>query len=154
VQVTPVTFRLQCENGMRAWHSEASMRMRHIGDPDRLRAELADAIPVAFAEARGDVDRWARAVDLLVDSALDEIESLRGFGLSTGEVQAIGRTFALEQNLLPATTGAQTLGEVLKTQATVFDLANAITSTARERDTASRLSLEETAHRYLSRKAA
>jgi hypothetical protein len=154
VQVTPVTFRLLCENGLRAWRSEASLRMRHIGDPDRLKDQLSDAIPVAFAEARGDVDRWARAVDLLVDSALDEIESLRGFGLSTGEVQAIGRTFAAEQNLLPAGTGAQTLGEVLNTQATVFDLANAITSAARERDTAGRLSLEETAHRYLTRKAA
>ena len=28
----------------------------------------------------------------LIDSALDDIEMLRGFGLGTGEVQAVGRT--------------------------------------------------------------
>lgn len=90
VQVTPVTYRLICTNGMRAWRSEAAVRMRHIGDPERLRDQLRDAIPIAFAEGRGDLDRWQRAVDVLVDSALEEIESLRGFGLSTAEVQAVG----------------------------------------------------------------
>ncbi len=50
--------------------------------------------------------------------------------------------------------GAQTLDEVLKTQATDYDLANAIPSTAREGDTTGMLSLEETAHRHLIRKAA
>ena len=73
VQVTPITHRLVCLNGMRAWRSEAAVRMRHIGDPGRLRDQLQDAIPVAFAEARGDIERWKRAVDLFVDSALDEI---------------------------------------------------------------------------------
>ncbi len=58
VQVTPVTYRLVCSNGMRSWKSEATMRMRHVGDPDRLADQLRDAIPVAFAEARGDLDRW------------------------------------------------------------------------------------------------
>jgi hypothetical protein len=53
VQITPVTHRLVCTNGMRAWRSQAAVRMRHIGDPERLRDQIADAIPVAFAEARG-----------------------------------------------------------------------------------------------------
>ena len=155
VQVTPVTYRLVCTNGMRAWHSEASLRMRHIGDPDRLRDQLADAIPVAFAEARGDIERWVRAVDILVDSALDEIESLRGFGLGTSEIQAIGHSFATDHNLLTETTGAKTLEEALKTRSTVFDLANSITSCARDRESVpARLALEEVAGRYLNQKAA
>jgi len=154
VQVTPVTYRLVCTNGMRAWRSEAAVRMRHIGDPDRLRETLRDAIPVAFAEARGDIERWKRAVDVLMDSALDEIEGLRGFGLSTNEVQAVGRTLAEEQALLPESGTGQSLKDALKTSTTVFDVANAITATARERPTATRLGMEEVAHRYLSRRAA
>jgi Domain of unknown function (DUF932) len=52
VQVTPITHRLVCANGMRAWKSEANLRMRHVGDADRLRDQLRGAVPVAFAEAR------------------------------------------------------------------------------------------------------
>jgi Domain of unknown function (DUF932) len=150
VQLTPVTFRLICQNGLRAWRSEASMRMRHIGDPSRLREQLRDAIPVAFAEARGDIERWSRAVETMFDSALEEIESLRRFGLSTSEVQAIGRTFAHDQHLLPASSTVETLTGALKVRASAFDIANAVTATARDRvDVAARLTLEETAHRYL-----
>jgi hypothetical protein len=150
VQIVPITYRLICTNGMRAWRSEAALRMRHIGDPQRLREQLRDAIPVAFAEARGDIDRWSRAVEEYVDAAAEEIESLRRFGLGTSELQAIGHTFAQDQNLLPATTSAQTLSDVLMVETTAFEIANAITATARGRsDTAARLTLEEAAHRYL-----
>ncbi len=155
VQVTPITYRLVCLNGMRAWKSEAAMRMRHIGDAGRLHDQLRDAIPIAFAEARGDIERWRRAVDTLVDSALEEVESLRGFGLSQAEVHAVGQTFARDQNLLAAKSSAENLGELLRTPSNVFDLANAITATARDRQSiAARLSLEEVGHRYLTRKVA
>lgn len=89
VQVTPITYRLICTNGMRAWRSEAALRMRHIGDPKRLHDQLRDAVPVALAEARGDIDRWRRATEVLIDSALEEIEGLRTLGLSQGEVQSV-----------------------------------------------------------------
>jgi hypothetical protein len=150
VQVTPVTFRLMCTNGARAWRSEAALRMRHIGDPKRLREQLRDAVPVAFAEARGDIDRWKRSVDTLIDSAAEEIETLRRFGLATSEVHAVARTFAQDQRLLPERSSAESLNEALKGPTTAFDVANAITATARERnDVAARLSLEEVGHRYL-----
>lgn len=155
VQVTPTTYRLICTNGMRAWKSDATMRMRHIGDPDRLRAQLADAIPVAFAEARGDLDRWARSVDTLVDNALAEIEDLRGFGLSTGDISAVGRELAGTIGALPESTGQRGVTELLKDAHTsAFDVANAVTAVARGRSTASRLTLEEAGHRYLRRAAA
>ncbi|MBN4049501.1 DUF932 domain-containing protein [bacterium AH-315-N03] len=155
VQVTPITFRLQCTNGMRAWKSEAALRMRHIGDPARLRDQLREAIPVAFAEARGDVEKWSRAVDTLIDSALDDIEMLRGFGLSTGEVQSVARTLAAGLNLLPESTGSAKLSEVLDVEVSVFEVANAITATAREKESvASRLQMEEVGHRYLTRRVA
>ena len=151
VQITPVTYRLVCTNGMRSWRSEASVRMRHIGDPSRLHDQLRDAIPVAFAEARGDLDRWQRAIDVLIDSAIDEVESLRRFGLSAGDVRAVGNTLAQEQNLLPA--GSRSLREMLEVESSAFDVANAITATARERATEARLAMEEVGHRYLASRA-
>lgn len=151
VQVTPVTHRLVCLNGMRAWKSEASLRMRHIGDPERLRDQLRDAIPVAFAEARGDLDRWKRSVDLLVDSALEEIEALRSHGLSTAEVQSVGKTFAETHVQLPERSSAQSLSDALNTRTSAFEIANAITAAARARDSVpARLALEEVGHRYLT----
>lgn len=153
VQITPVTFRLMCSNGMRAWRSEAALRLRHVGDPKRLRDQLRDAVPIAFAEARGDIDRWRKATSVLIDSALDEIESLRALGLGQGEIQAVGRQIAQAGALLPASTGNESLTQLLAVPTTAFEMANAITATARDRDdVAARLTLEETAHRYLSRR--
>jgi hypothetical protein len=139
---------------MRAWKSEASMRMRHVGDPKRLREQLRDAVPVAFAEARGDIEKWRKATDVLIDSALEEIESLRAFGLGIGEVQAVGRELAASGGLLTSSSSAEKVSEALKVPTTAFDVANAITAVAREKDVAGRLSLEEAGHRYLSRRAA
>ncbi|MCA9532520.1 MAG: DUF932 domain-containing protein [Myxococcales bacterium] len=66
VQVTPITYRLVCTNGMGSWKSEAAVRMRHVGDPDRLHAQPRDAIPVAFAAVRGGVQlSWGWIVWLM-----------------------------------------------------------------------------------------
>ena len=46
------------------------------------------------------------------------------------------------------------VSEALKVPTTVFDVANAITAVARERDVTGRLTMEEVGHRYLSRRAA
>lgn len=151
VQLTPVTHRLVCTNGLRAWKSEAGLRMRHVGEAARLRDQLRDAVPVAFAEARGDIARWVKATELLIDNALEEIEGLRAYGLSAGEVMSIGRTLAKDDGLLASPS--QDLSKALRTSTSVFALANAITATARERvDVASRLTLESFGHRYLSAK--
>lgn len=153
VQITPVTYRLACTNGLRAWKSEASLRLRHVGDPRRLREELRDALPVAFAEARGDLARWARASEVLVDSVLEDIESLRQFGLSQGDTHAIGRALLSERGALPANASVETLSELLEVNADVFEVTNAITAVARESaSTSSRLALEEAGHRYFTRR--
>ena len=105
---------------------------------------------MAFAEARGDIERWQRAVDVFIDSALDEIEALRGLGMSAPEARGVGETLAREQGLLLTDNSAKPLEALLRdAKTTAFDVANAITATARERRTAPRLGLEETAHRYL-----
>ncbi len=153
VGITPISYRLVCSNGLRAWRSESTSRFRHVGDPKRLRELLRGAIPVALAEARGDLERWRRAVDLIADSALDEIESLRGFGLGSGEIQAVGRHLALEQGVSSQNLrDFDSLAEILKKPVTVFDLTNAITATARDRSTATRIAMEEAAGGYLARR--
>jgi hypothetical protein len=155
VQITPITYRLICTNGMRAWRSEAAVRMRHVGDPKRLRDQLRDAVPVAFAEARGDVERWRKATEVLIDNALDEIEGLRAFGLGQAEVLAVARELVATNGLLPANSSAETITHALGVPTTVYDVANAITAVARDRgDVAARLTLEEQGHRYLTRRAA
>lgn len=153
VGITPISYRLVCSNGLRAWKSESTSRFRHVGDPKRLRDLLRGAIPVALAEARGDLERWRRAVDLIADSALEEIESLRGFGLGSTEVQAVGRHLALEQGAMPSTLrDFDVVSEMLKKPVTVFDLTNAITATARDRSTATRIAMEDAAGGYLARR--
>ena len=153
VGITPISYRLVCSNGLRAWRSESTSRFRHVGDPKRLRELLRGAIPVALAEARGDLERWRRAVDLIADSALEEIESLRGFGLGSGETQAVGRHLALEQGASSQTLrDFDSVAEMLKKPVTVFDLTNAITATARDRSTTTRIAMEEAAGGYLARR--
>jgi hypothetical protein len=108
--------------------------------------------PGGVRRGQGDIARWVKATELLIDNALEEIEGLRAFGLSTSEVQSIGRTLAQDEGLL--SSPSQDLPKALRTSTSVFALANAITATARERtDVASRLNLESIGHRYLSAKA-
>jgi hypothetical protein len=151
VQVTPVTYRLICTNGMRSANEGTRLRLAHRGDALVLRDRVKAVIPTALAEARGELEVWKRSVSVLIDNALDEIDSLRGFGLSSGETRAIGRRLVQ----LPETTSQEDLTTALKgMRTTAFDMANAVTETARDRsDVAGRLSLEETGHRYLTRKA-
>lgn len=150
VQVVPSTYRLVCLNGMRSTERGAVTRIRHVGNHQEIREDLAAAIPAAFAEARGDLDTWRRAADAMVDDALADLDNLRGFGLTQGETRAIGR----ELLQLPPETPTEKLAESLRHhRTTVYDVTNAITATARERsDVTTRLSLEETAHRYITRK--
>lgn len=157
-QVTPVTFNLVCTNGMRAWKSEATKRMRHVGDPERLREQLADAVPVAFAEAKGDLDLWHKSTERLIDNALEEIESLHTFGFTKNDREAVGRQLAADNDL----PGRNLTERLQGAHTSVFDMANAITALGRERGTGerdlvridARLSLEEAGHEYLRRRAA
>lgn len=156
VHITPVTYRLVCTNGARAWQREGCSRFRHIGDPMRLRELLRDAIPAALAEARGDLVRWKRAVDRYIDDALEEIEGLRAFGIAGTDARDVTRALATDLAVLPSksTSFDDIAAAVSHRRASVFEVANAITAAARDRGTAARLTLEEAGHRYLSRRTA
>lgn len=143
VSITPLTYRLVCTNGARAWSSDAAKRFRHIGDPVRLRDAVREAIPLALAEARGDLKRWKSSIALMIDDALEEIEALRSFGATSGDVQIARRVLAAELGTPYAAD------EMLRQKASVFTVANAITASARDRSTEARLHVEQLGHRYL-----
>lgn len=150
VQVNAITYRLVCSNGLRAWNTEGGSRYRHTGDPARLRDLLRDAIPIALAEARGDLERWKLAVDRLVDDAFHEVESLRAFGIGGGEMKAVARAIAAESGVdVDGREDAQIAEALRGTRSTTFEVANSITAFAKTRNVSARLALEESAHRYL-----
>jgi hypothetical protein len=153
VQVHPVTYRLVCTNGMRAWKTEATLRARHIGDPARLREQLREVIPLALAEARADLHRWSAGTRVRVDDVGAEVEALRSVGLGKREVQAVGHELARERGTLPA-DGERAAATRLTGPSTAYEMANAITATARSLPTAARLAMEEAGHRYLTRRTA
>jgi hypothetical protein len=158
VQVTPVTYNLVCTNGMRAWRSEATHRLRHVGDPSRLQDALKDAVPVAFAEASGDLNRWQKATESMIDNALAEIESLRSFGFTKPERESIGKQLVADSDL----TGPSFYEALKGASTTVFDVANAITAVGKGRGqdddgmvkVEARLRFEDIGHDYLLRRTA
>lgn len=92
---------------MLAWRSESALRLRHIGDRERLHELVRDALPIAFAEARGEVELelWRKSVDRLVDDALDAVESLLAFGLGSGDGATSSRVVSrLRRHTGPAGT--------------------------------------------------
>lgn len=143
VSITPVTYRLICTNGARAWSSDATKRLRHIGDPVRLRDAVREAIPLALAEARGDLQRWKKSVSMMIDDALEEVESLRSFGATSADVLIARGALAAELGMTSVSE------EMLRRKASVFTVANAITASARDRSTEARLNVEQLGHRYL-----
>ena len=152
VQLIPVTYRLLCKNGMRGRYAQAAMRLRHVGESERLHEKLLDAIPRALEAARADIALWTRAASALVTSALAELQGLRTLGLRRGEQDAVGRQLLAAAEAGGANVAGDDLEEALRVPTTLYDVANAITATARERgDVAKRLALEEVGYRYLAR---
>lgn len=154
VGITSSTYRLVCTNGMRAWRSDANLRLRHVGSPTKLREAFLDGIPVALAESRGQMRQWQASVAMMVDSVFDEIDGLRQYGLSASDSRAIATTYAAEYGLrLPANSSAEDVRTLLQQEPTVYNVANAITRTAQNTDNMDRrFDLEEAANRYLSRR--
>ena len=149
VQVTPLTVRLVCTNGMRTWTAGERLRLRHAGDPGSLREHLRVVVPRALEAARADIATWTRAANRPIDSAEDELASLGRFGLTAAVVAAVGRELARESGRDPDAERA------VDGRTWVYDVANAITATARqERSVDARLALEEAAARYLAARAA
>jgi hypothetical protein len=81
VHVRGLVWRLRCTNGLRVAESTGNFSFRHVGDTQRLRAGIAEAIPSALAVARGTFARWQASVNIMVTEVAALIDGLRDFSL-------------------------------------------------------------------------
>jgi hypothetical protein len=129
IHISPMVWRLVCTNGLRSPHRRGQLSFRHVGDKDRLRAGIAEAIPSALAHARGLMTQWQKAVTFMVEDVARQIEQMREltFAERKGfeeEVKREAQTTALPEHL------------------PLYSLVNALTATAKSAVPARRLELE------------
>lgn len=137
LRIVPVVHRLACSNGMRIVDARRGWRLVHVGDPDRLAAELTSHVEAALQATLSAVDRFAHASRVRVASQESVADELIDIGFSPTAAQRI-----LDQ----ATDDA---GD---TAITRMDVANAVTWIAQSCPRHSRRArLEELAYRYLVR---
>jgi hypothetical protein len=129
IHLSPMIWRLVCLNGMRSSERRGQLSFRHVGDKDRLRAGIAEAIPSALAHARGLMDQWKRAVTFMVEDVAKQIEQMRE--LTNPEKRAFEEELKRE---------AQTAA--LPEHIDLYAMVNALTSTAKSAVPARRLELE------------
>lgn len=129
IHLSPMVWRLVCSNGLRRPERRGQLSFRHVGDGDRLRAGIAEAIPAAMTHARGLMTQWQRAVQLMVDDVQRQVEEMRD--LTNPERRAFEDMIKLE-------AGTPELPQ----RATVYAVVNALTSTAKSAQPARRLEIE------------
>ena len=136
IHVAPVIWRLVCSNGMRSPERGTGMSFRHVGDAQRLRDGVAEAIPSAIVRARGVMKQWARAIDFMVEDVAAQIESMR--------MLTIPERSALEKQVM-----AEEHVAALPERTSVYSLVNAITASAKAAVPARRLEIEAMAGEVL-----
>jgi hypothetical protein len=132
VHVKGIVWRLRCTNGLRVAEQQGSFSFRHVGDAQRLRAGISESIPAALMAARGTMQRWKAAVDVMVQDVAEYILQLQE--LTIAERELVAREIKKEH----AST-------VLPPHMPLYDFVNAITSAAHESVPARRLELESLA---------
>jgi hypothetical protein len=138
VHVTPVIWRLVCSNGLKKAERGSGFSFRHVGDAQRLRDGVAEAIPSAVVRARGVMDQWAAAVRFMVEDVQCQIEGLR-------ELTVIEKK-ELEHELRKE-SGTPALPEHVP----LYDFVNAMTASAKTAAPARRLEIESIAGDVLTR---
>jgi hypothetical protein len=136
VHVRALLWRLRCLNGLRVSERLGGFSVRHVGDAQRLRAGIEEAIPTVLAHARGAMQKWQRAVQFMIEDVQRQIDELH-------ELTAVERGAVTEEL-------KQEVGRPELPQATdVFTFLNAMTSAAKASTPARRIELESIAGRLL-----
>lgn len=141
IHVTPVVWRLVCKNGLRAPERRGGMSFRHVGDPQRLRDGIAEAIPSALTYARGTMNQWRQAVSFMVEDIARQLDELRELTIAERKV--------LENELR---SEARTVD--LPSRTSLYSFVNSMTSAAKAAMPARRLELESVAGQVLARHVA
>ena len=138
VHVAPVIWRLVCSNGMRRAERGAGLSFRHVGDSDRLRDAVTEAIPSALVRARGVMDQWRRSVAFMVEDVEMQISALRELSVP-------------EKKNLESAVLRETGHAALPQHVPLYDFINALTASAKEAIPARRLDIEALAGDVLTR---
>jgi hypothetical protein len=139
LKVTGIVWRLRCTNGLRAAERQGSFSVRHVGESQRLRDGLAEAIPNAIAQARGLMSRWKLAVHTMIDDVQQQVESIR-------ELTIPEQKQTLDE--LKTELGVRELPRFVD----LYSLTNGITAAARQAVPARRLEMETLAGELLARR--
>jgi hypothetical protein len=129
LHVRGIVWRLRCTNGLRVAEKAGGYSFRHVGESQRLRDGLADAVPSALVQARGVMRKWKEAVEVMVTDVAAAIDAMRE--LSVTERKAVGEE-------LKAETGVAELPEATS----LYNIINALTSAAHAATPARRLDME------------
>ena len=138
VHIRGLVWRLKCTNGLRVAEGTGNFSFRHVGDVDRLRAGIADAIPTALVHARGTMDRWRASVNVMVQNVAALIDEMRD--LTQGERKLVEDRVKVEAGTLN-----------LLEPAPLYNVLNGITAAAHDSAPARRLELEAAAGDLLMR---
>ena len=136
IHVRGVLYRLVCRNGLRLGERMGSASFRHVGDVDRIKASLAEAIPSALAYADGTLDRWKAAVHVMVHDVERMIADLR-------DLTVTERELVLQE--VKREAGVPTLPE----HTDLYSLLNGITAAAHQAAPSRRHELESLAGELL-----
>jgi hypothetical protein len=138
IHVSPMVWRLICTNGLRSPERRGQLSFRHVGDADRLRAAIGEAIPSALAHARGLMTQWQRAVTFMVNDVQQLIDGMRELSIS-------------EKKSFENVVKAEAEVAELPAHAPLYNLVNALTYTARAATPVRRLEIEALAGDMLTR---
>lgn len=138
VHVSPVVWRLVCSNGLKRAERGTGLSFRHVGDTQRRRDGVAEAIPSALVQARGVMDRWRRSVNFMVEDVQQQIEAMRELTI-------------LEKKNLEMALTHETGRPELPPHVPVYDLVNALTASAKAASPSRRLEIETLAGDVLTR---
>ncbi len=138
VHVTPVIWRLVCSNGLKKLERGSGLSFRPVGDAQRLRDGVAEAIPSAVVRARGVMDQWQRAVSFMVEDVQRQIEQLRELTIP-------------EKKVLEHAVMSETARPSLPEHVDLYSFVNAMTASAKEATPSRRLELESIAGDVLMR---
>ncbi len=138
IHVAPVVWRLVCKNGLRAAERRGPMSFRHVGDRQRLRDAVGEAIPSALVHARGTLAQWKRSVSFMVEDVQRQVDELRE--LTVPERKAFETELQAEARALTVPVSMR-----------LYDMVNALTASAKAAVPARRLELESVAGHLLSR---
>jgi hypothetical protein len=141
IHVRGITFRLVCTNGARAATNHGAFSFRHVGETQRLRDGISEAIPAALVAARGTMDLWRAAVHTMVEQVSELVEQMRDLTV-------------VERSRFEAELKGEAGTNHLPARLPLYDFVNGLTLTAHEATPARRLELESMAGELLQRELA